>query len=191
MSESILKKTFKESDLTRMRNLVKKDFNSSTQTQIGYSKEKADYTEGEIFEENGKQWTIEDGIKVSVNKMDNFRKFLQLPLLCPKCSNPMKHPYDKHFYGYHKMCFNCVTEFEYKLRIDGKFEEYEQKVIKDQAIQMIKTMELEIDDFINSHESYITEQGDIEDWNSNAENKQKIKKEAQEYIQTIKSKLGI
>ena len=36
--ESLLKKEFKQSDVERARNLVKKDFTSKTKDQIGYQK---------------------------------------------------------------------------------------------------------------------------------------------------------
>ena len=51
MSESLLKKDFKESDIQRVRNLVNKDYTSSTKAQSGYQKLYERYTEGDIWEE--------------------------------------------------------------------------------------------------------------------------------------------
>ena len=63
MSESLLKKEFKKSDVERVRNLVNKDFTAKTKTQLGYRKSTEHHMEGDIWEENGKQWTIKNGIK--------------------------------------------------------------------------------------------------------------------------------
>ena len=43
MSESLLKKQFKESDLQRARNLVNKKFGDKTRIQTGYQKSKKFY----------------------------------------------------------------------------------------------------------------------------------------------------
>ena len=39
-------------------------------TQIGYTKEYVEHKEGDVWEENGKQWTIKNGIKQTVTKLD-------------------------------------------------------------------------------------------------------------------------
>lgn len=189
MSESLLKKEFKESDLQRIRNLVTKKYGEKTVTQIGYQKEIIDRKEGEIWEENDKKWTIKNGIKMSIGKLDNIKKELHIPLLCPSCNNIMNLKLDKPFYLIHNKCLNCVIEMEDKLRLEGKWEEYENKYKKESAIHFLSEMEKEIEDFLKSNETFVTEQGDIEDWGG--ENNQKIKQEIKDYIQNLKSKLNI
>lgn len=188
MSESILKKEFKESDLQRMRNLVNKKFGDSTKTQVGYQKEVIDRKEGEIWEENGKKWTIKNGIKTSIGKFDDIKKLFQLPLLCPECHKPMKTHLDKKFYPFHQKCFNCVIDMESRLRIEGKWEEYEKKYTNQYTNEVLSELEKEMEEFFATSETFLTEQGDIEDW-GNGENKEKIKAEIKEYIKNIKSKL--
>lgn len=189
MSESLLKKDWNENDLQRIRNLIGKKFNDKTKIQVGYKKTIKEYNEGEIFEENGKKWKIENGIKINIGKLDDIRNIFNMPLLCPKCGKTMKSHLDKKFYLYHKTCFNCVVEFEQKLRIEGKWEEYQQNIIKNSTKQMLEELEKEMDEFLNSNETFVTERGDVEDWGEL--NKNKIKEEIKEYIKNIKFKLNI
>jgi len=190
MSESILKKEFKESDLQRIRNLVTKDIHKKTRTQVGYKKEIVDRIEGEIWEEEDKKWCIKNGIKMNIGKLDDIKKLIHLPLLCPNCNNSMNSPLDKKFYLYHKKCFNCVIEMEQQLRLNGEWEEYEQKYIKTYTQQILTELEKEFEDFLISNDSFITEQGDVENWGGIG-NKDKIRENLQKYIQNIKSKINI
>ena len=66
MKESVLKKEFSEKDIQRVRNLVKGKDGEKTQTSVGYSKKYIHRNEGEIWEEDGRKWTIKDGIKQNI-----------------------------------------------------------------------------------------------------------------------------
>ena len=68
MNESLLKKEFKESDLQRARNLANKDFTSKTKLGVGYRKNNKRYKEGDVWESNGKTWTIKNGLKQNITK---------------------------------------------------------------------------------------------------------------------------
>ena len=120
----MLKKEFKRKDVDRMRNLITGNANVSSETQIGYNKKVKDYKEGDIWTENKKTWTIKNGIKQTVSKLDSVRNEVFIPLCCPKCSKVIKHPLDKSNYKVHKKCHDCVIEFEHKLRIKGKYDDY-------------------------------------------------------------------
>jgi len=63
MAESVLKRQFTEKDVNRLRNLITKKYGDSTGVQSGYKKQIEDHVEGDEWEENGKQWTIKNGIK--------------------------------------------------------------------------------------------------------------------------------
>ena len=79
--DNVLKKEFKKSDVERIRNLVKKDYSGSTKSQSGYKKSFKKYQEGDIWEENGKQWTIKNGIKQNITKLDKFKNIINLNFL--------------------------------------------------------------------------------------------------------------
>ena len=73
MNESNLKKEFSKRDVQRMRNIITGNAGGSTGTQVGYTKQLQDYHEGDVWEENGKQWTIKNGIKQTITKHDKLR----------------------------------------------------------------------------------------------------------------------
>ena len=89
--ESLLKKEFSSKDVNRARNLVNKDFSAKTVDGVGYSKAQVAHKEGDVWEESGRTWTIKDGIRQNITKLDSAKKALQTPLACPKCKGTMKH----------------------------------------------------------------------------------------------------
>ena len=189
MAESKLQREFRERDVQRMRNLITKDYSAKTQSQVGYSKEYIERNEGDIWEENNKTWTIKNGIKMTVSKLDDIKKILQLPLVCPKCSKHMKnYELNRKMYSIHKMCFDCVIEFETKLKVEGTYKEYERNLIKKGLDVYIK----ELEDFMlelalnSNEESFITEAGDIEKWSGGNIDKQTIINDLAEYINSLK-----
>jgi hypothetical protein len=189
MSESKLQREFRERDVQRMRNLITKDYSAKTQSQVGYSKEYIERNEGDIWEENNKTWTIKNGIKMTVSKLDDIKKILQLPLVCPKCNKHMKNfELNRKMYSLHKMCFYCVIEFETKLKVEGTYKEYERNLMKKGLDVYIK----ELEDFMlelalnSNEESFITEAGDIEKWSGGNIDKQTIINDLAEYINSLK-----
>ena len=49
----------------------------------------------------------------------------RVPLFCPKCKKTMKKKLDNKFWYLYKHCFDCQIDFENKLRLEGKYEEWE------------------------------------------------------------------
>ena len=189
MSDNALIKEFKSRDIQRLRNLVSKDFQAKSGVQIGYTKAQEDHQEGDIWEEDGRKWTIKNGIKQTINKLDAIKKLVVMPLTCPNCSKPMiKGRVDKYMYTIHRKCFDCVIEYETKLKAEGKFEEY-QRNIKKQSINIhIKELENLIFELsmTTSEESFVTEAGDVETWNVNETHKNQLIEGIKEYIQKLK-----
>ena len=189
MSDNMLKREFKTRDVQRMRNILTKDYGAKTGVQIGYNKGYVERKEGDVWQENNKTWTIKNGIKMTVTKLDNVKKALQMPLTCPNCNQPMnKGRLDKLMYSIHKQCSDCVIKYETKLKIVGKFEEY-QKTINNQGIAYhIKEMENVLLELAlnQSDESFVTEAGDIETWKGKGVDTQQIIQDIQEYIQKLK-----
>jgi hypothetical protein len=188
MSENVLKKDFKQKDIQRVRNLVKGKHGEKTTIGIGYEKKKDFYKEGDIWEENNRQWTIKNGIKQNITKLDKAKQSVVLPLFCPCCSNLMKNKYDKLFYIQYNRCFNCQIDFETEIRKLGLWEEYEKNIINSDINNLIKDYNIFIDEIVNTPmESYITEAGDVEKWIGSAKNKLlQNKKETIEYLQNLK-----
>ena len=161
----MLKKEFKRKDVQRARNLIMGKTGDSTGTQIGYKKEIKEYKEGDIWTEGRKTWTIKNGIKQTVSKLDKLKKEVFMPLSCPCCGKIMKKRLDKPNYRIHKKCFDCVIEFEHKLRIKGEYDNYRKKLISKNSLDIVNEMESYLLDAVNSsNSSFVSEDGVIERW---------------------------
>jgi hypothetical protein len=173
----MLKKEFKRKDVERVRNLVQGKTGNSSETQIGYNKKRTEYKEGDVWTENRKTWTIKDGIKQTISKLDTIKKEVFMPLCCPKCNKVMKAQLDKPNYKIHKKCLNCVVEFEHKLKIKGKYDDYIKELKAKNSLDMVDEMESYLLNAVNSsNEGYISEHGDVERWIGGI-NKEKLNKE--------------
>lgn len=189
MKDNVLKKDFQQRDVERIRNLVKGKYGEKTRSSVGFTKAEEFHKEGDIWEADGRTWTIKDGIKQNITKLDKAKKAHVMPLLCPKCKKVMKNRNDKPFYNIHKMCFNCVIDFEHELRKTGKWEEYERNIKNNEIDNKIKDFKAWVKEKSNeSTQSFISEDGDVEKWRGkhNKEEIEKSTKEVIEYLESLK-----
>jgi hypothetical protein len=185
-----MKKGISEQKVQRMRNLVSGNYGAKTKISTGFTTTKIKYEEGDVWEEKGKTWTIKNGIKQTISKLDEARKAIRIPLECPKCGDPrMTHPAYKKMYLKFGMCFNCVVKFEHDLKAAGKYEEYVTKLNKASSESWIKSMTEEYQDWLNDNsEHYITEAGDVEKW-SGGESKEKLQEKFEKDQKEVTKKL--
>jgi len=186
MSESSLKKEFRREDVQRVRNIVNKDFTAKTKSQTGYQKTSKRYKEGDIWEESGKKWTIKNGIKQNITKLDAAKKALKIPLACPKCNEPMKHRFDKKMYKIHGFCFDCTLTYEAELRKAGLFKKYEASMINGSIDAFAKDLTAWVNEYVEADSTYVTEQGVVEDWKSNKTGQNtKVMQNLKEFIEVL------
>ena len=186
-----LKKEFKHSDVERMRNIIKKDYTGKTKLQSGYKKTYKKYKEGDIWEESGKNWTIKNGLKQNITKLDAAKQAIQVPLTCPKCGKAIKSHISKEAYKVNKMCFDCVIDWQAELREKGMLEDYLMHARKGNLKYYINEIEAQLKDTLEQTNDYVTEQGDIENWNSSKQKEKAIVTEkVNEYIDYLKKKLN-
>jgi hypothetical protein len=187
MSESVLKKEFQQRDIQRLRNLVQGKHGDKTVVGIGYTKQQEFHNEGDIWEEDGRKWTIKNGIKQTVTKFDKLKQLVVFPLVCPECSKPMKsNDLNKKMFNIHNKCFDCVIEMEAKIKKDGKWDEYEKGMMNANKNAMVDDFEKAFTDYITSkNESYFTEAGDMESWSGGKINEDEIKN-VKEYIKKLR-----
>ena len=190
MSNSLLKKEFKKSDVQRVRNIVNKKFTDKTKTQVGYDKVYVSRKEGDIWEESGRKWTIKNGIKQNITKLDSAKKAAKIPIVCPKCSGPMTHHLAKKMYKIHGFCFDCTIDYEASLRKAGLYEAYEKNMLKGNMKGFVKLLENWLEAEINTKNSFVTEQGDLESWAQSKESKDKLTTSVQHYINAIKEHIS-
>ena len=186
MSDNVLKKQFNKKDVERLRNLVKGKGSERTSQGIGYTKKQEFHKEGDIWEENGRKWTIKDGIKQNITKLDKFKKSA-VPLFCPSCGTIMNKQLDPHYFKAYGACLNCIKEKETKLKTEGKWKEHTKKVHNKEIDKLIEEYTQFIESKMSeSNDGFVTESGEVERWKGGA-NKERVEKALQEGIEYLKN----
>jgi len=153
---------------------------------------------------NGTIYTIEQQNGFRVKKPKNsvaseVRNYLKSYPNCPKdtctCSSP--NHLDKKMKIIHGMCFDCVIDMEHQLRIEGKYEEYEQKKIRDNAEAWIKKAAQDVvmlkKAYTESQQYVTNSDGLMETWAaqmSPEEFEEKVEKQFEEFKKEFLSKLN-
>jgi|GEM_PF-740180 len=163
--ENTLKKEFNPRDVQRMRNIITGNTGDRTQIQSGWEKNGQDYGEGDIWDENGKTWTIKNGIKMSVTKFDKIKDLVLMPLCCPECNNLMKiNEYNKKMWGIHRKCFDCVVKMESEIKRLGKWDEYCANIMNRNKNAELDDLETALEQWVDEQDSFVSEQGEVEKW---------------------------
>jgi len=188
--ESQLKKEFDSKAVNRARNLISKDYSKRTTVGTGYEKKKEKHSEGDIWEEDGRTWTIKNGVKQNITRLDSAKKLAQVPLTCPKCGGSMKHHLAKKMYKIHGFCFDpCTVEMEADLRKAGLYEQYEKQMMQGNMQAWATGLEQWVQDQVNESMTIVTEDGTVEDWKSNNSQNVKLLKGMAEYLKYLKEHL--
>ena len=144
---------------------------SKTQVLIGDTRKTQTREIGEIWtDDNGVLWEQRDGFVIKKGKLDELRELLnsmKVPSNCPKCGKQMSHRFDKKFWELEGHCFDCQIAYEHQLRIDGKYEEYENDRIRKNAEAWLKDAEQEastIIDAFRNPQTFVDTDGSIESW---------------------------
>lgn len=184
--ENNLKKEFSKRDVTRMRNIITGKTGDRTQVQTGWELGKEDHKEGDVWEVDGKKWTIKNGIKQTVTKLDKIKSLVLMPLSCPNCGGVMKlTEIEKKMWSIHKTCFECVLKKEGEIKRQGKWEEYEGDIMNANKNAALVDLESALDGWLVQDDTFVTEQGDVESWNGG--NKKDIYKQVKERIAELKA----
>jgi len=141
-------------------------------THVTKGKKHIQRNEGDQWEENGRLWTIKNGIKRTVSKLEEARKKILTPLACPDCGKAMKHHLDIKMWKINQTCFDCLVNMEQEIRRLGKWEEYEKKKVLSNAKSFLHAMKAELGEYAEDsmQSSHVTEDGKVEKW-QNADNK--------------------
>jgi hypothetical protein len=139
--------------------------------------------EGEVEElvirQPGEVWTDKDGKEwkqLGINTktrtetpMDKIRKLARTARSCPKdvCSLDTTKYLDKRMNAMKGMCFNCVQEYEQKLKNEGKYEAYEKKSMLYNERDFLKDAKSKMEesrDYISKNPEFLNEDGSLEEW---------------------------
>ncbi len=185
MNDNVLKKEFRKKDVERMRNLVKGKHGSKTTQGVGYNKKYEHRVEGDVWEENGRTWTIKNGLKQNITKMDKFKKMGKVPLFCPECNTLMNKNLDTKVFPAYQKCFDCVVDHEHQLQMGGKSKEH----FDNMHNTHIGNVQAEYENFMKekmneTSDGYITERGDKENWRGGLD-KDKLAKDLEEGLKFL------
>lgn len=163
--ENTLKKEFNPRDVQRMRNIITGKTGERTQIQTGWEKNNQDHKEGDVWEENNKTWTIKNGIKMTVTKLDKVKELILMPLSCPECGNVIKiNDLNKKMWGIHKKCFDCVIKMETEIKRQGKWDEYCAGIMNRNKNAELDDLEAALEQWVDEEDSFVSEQGEVEKW---------------------------
>jgi len=73
-----------------------------------------------------------------VNDKMEVLKEAKMPWFCPDCKKVMKSSLDDKMYRLHYHCFDCQVKFENRLRIEGKYKEWEEKKVLNNKLSYVK-----------------------------------------------------
>jgi len=141
--------------------------------QVGYTPDSdfASRKDGEIWiDVNGRKWIKKNGFKKAVNNV-KASVVDAIKQVCKDCSMEIKwgNKYDQIFFNKTGRCQDCVAKFGSKLRLEGKFKDYEnKKILQNQLSQArdFRTKVQESFDFVSSHEkiSFPNGDGTLDEW---------------------------
>jgi len=189
MNDNVLKKEFSKKDVQRARNLVTGNIGGRTTEGVGYTKKYEHHIEGDIWEENNRTWTIKNGLKQNITKMDKFKKMGNMPLFCPECNNLMKKELDKKVFPAYQKCFDCIIDYEAELQKQGTSEEYFKGLRNnhiESTIEGYKSFMKSQLNTLNSNDHFVTEAGDVESWKGGI-NKEELEQQLQEGLEFLEN----
>lgn len=180
-----LKKEFAPRDVQRMRNIITGNTGDKTQLQAGWEKHKQVHKEGDVWQENGKSWTIKSGIKQTITKLDEIKKLVLMPIACPNCGGVMRlDDYNKKMWAIHQKCFDCVIKMESEIKRQGKWEEYTGNILNSNKNAELDDLAMMLDEWIEDKDTFVSESGELEKWAGG--DKQSIYKQVKERIAELK-----
>jgi RNase P/RNase MRP subunit p30 len=86
------------------------------------------------------------------------------------------------------MCRDCVIDMEAKIRLEGKWDEYEHNMMNANKNAEVDEFEKAFNEFVKTStdkSSFVTEAGDIETWSGGKINEEEIK-QVKEYIKKLR-----
>jgi hypothetical protein len=163
--QSSMKKEFSKRDVQRMRNLITGKSGEKTAVLAGWENKVEDHKEGDVWEEGGRKWTIVNGIKQTITKMDKLKHLAVMPISCPVCKKHMRiDDINKKMYAMHRRCLDCVVEMEAKIKLEGKWEEYAKNIMNSNKNASLDDFEKAVESWMLEQDTFVSENGEIESW---------------------------
>ena len=84
-----------------------------------------------------------------IPEMTNIMQNVRMPLFCKDCDKVMKKKLDDKMWKLFGHCFDCQIKFENRLRIEGKYKQWEKEKIRQNQISFLKDSIQKIEEFRN------------------------------------------
>ena len=84
-----------------------------------------------------------------IDRLSNIMKEARMPWFCPSCKKVMKKRVDNKIWSIYGHCFDCQVDFEHKLRLEGKYEDWQESKIKENKLAWIKDQKQSILEWMN------------------------------------------
>ena len=124
-----------------------------------------------------------------IDPMTDIFKDARMPWFCPTCKKTMKKRLDNKMWLLYNHCFDCQIDFENKLRIDGKFEEWEESKVKANQKSYLEDLLVSLDEWKNASKIEFQEQVGVQDlemkkekWIQSQEKTKEMADKAEEFI---------
>ena len=111
-----------------------------------------------------------------------------MPWFCPACKKTMKKRLDNKMWLLYNHCFDCQIDFENKLRLKGKFEEWEQNKVTANQKAYLEDLLVDLDEWRNTKIEFQEQVGvqdmemEKEKWTQNQEQVKEMADKAEEFI---------
>ena len=150
---------------------------------------------GEVWtDKDGKEWKqVGSNSKVRTETiMDTVRKSLREAPNCPKklCTVDPTKNLDKRMLAMKGMCFDCVQEYEQKLKEAGTYEAYEKKTMLENEKSFLTETRIrlvESKEHITKDSDFLNEDGSFERWN--LPNKEELLNELESDLKELDDRL--
>ena len=185
-----------------VKNLLSGKHESQNKLQFGYAPDEEPTVTRKVGDKwkdgDGNEWEQKEGYKVKLGKewQQELHQYLNTFPNCRKdvCTCTMPKRLDEKMKTIHGMCFDCVIDMEHKIKLSGKWEEYEKEKIKKNAMAWLA--EAERDKNLIAEElskvEFANSFGDSEKWSSGVTKEQilqKIEEEFQKFREDFIQKL--
>ena len=174
-----------------VKQLLKGEHSSQTSVQVGYNgevEEKVTRKVGDRWKDaDGNEWEQKDGYSIKLGKewQQELHSYLNTFPNCRKevCTCTLPKKIDEKMKAVHGMCLDCVVEMEHKIRIEGKWDEYERGKMKENAKAWLAEAERDknlIADELSKAE-FVNSFGDVEKWDGNKTKEELLNKIEEEF----------
>jgi hypothetical protein len=185
-----------------VKKLLNNQHESQNNIQVGYNGEIVDKPVRKVGDRwtdpDGNEWEQKEGYSIKLGKewQQELHEYLNTFPNCRKevCTCTMPKQMDQKMKSIHGMCFDCVIEMEHKIRLEGRWDEYERQKVRENALAWLK--EAERDKNLIAEElskvEFANSFGDSEKWNTGTTKEQilqKIEEEFEKFRQDFISKL--